>query len=66
MQSWRLISVFRASEANPPWGADFVHVEVRVLIEIKSGIWVNGRHNRAAGFNAGLEQPLRNWRRVVS
>lgn len=40
------------------WRADFAHLPSRTLIEIEGGIYVNGRHNRAAGFAADLEKYL--------
>ena len=50
------------------WRADFVHLPSRTLIEIEGGIYVNGRHNRGAGFAADLEKyleaALAGWRVV--
>jgi very-short-patch-repair endonuclease len=50
------------------WRADFAHLESRTLIEIEGGIYVNGRHNRGAGFAADLEKyleaSLAGWRVV--
>ena len=40
------------------WRADFAHVPSRTLIEIEGGIYVQGRHNRAAGFAADIEKYL--------
>ncbi len=48
------------------WRADFAHLPSRTLIEIEGGIYVNGRHNRGAGFAADLEKyfeaTLAGWR----
>ena len=48
------------------WRADFAHIPSRTLIEIEGGIYVNGRHNRGAGFAADLEKymeaSLAGWR----
>ncbi len=38
------------------WRADFAHLESKTLIEIEGGIYVNGRHNRGAGFAADMAQ----------
>ena len=50
------------------WRADFVHIGSRTLIELEGGVWVGGRHNRAAGFVADsekyLEATLAGWRVV--
>ena len=40
------------------WRADFAHLPSCTLIEIEGGIYVNGRHNRPAGFAADLEKYL--------
>lgn len=44
--------------AQRRWRSDFAYLPCRVLIEIEGGVWIQGRHNRAAGFNADLEKYL--------
>lgn len=38
------------------WRADFANISSRTLIEIEGGIWIHGRHNRAAGFVADMDK----------
>ena len=40
------------------WRADFAHLPSRTLIEIEGGIYIHGRHTRAAGFAADIEKYL--------
>ena len=50
------------------WRADYAHLESRTLIEIEGGVWMGGRHTRAAGFIADAEKyfeaALAGWRVV--
>ena len=44
--------------AERRWRADFAHLSSRTLIESEGCIYINGRHNRGAGFSANLEKYL--------
>lgn len=41
------------------WRADFAHLASRTLIEIEGGLYQQGRHNRAHGYQADCEKY--NW-----
>lgn len=38
------------------WRVGFAHIPTRTLIEIEGGIWIQGRHNRGAGFITDIEK----------
>ena len=58
---WRILNgpeLVREFEFHPErkWRVDFAHIPSRTLIEIEGGIWIQGRHNRGAGFITDIEK----------
>ena len=43
---------------HPEMARRLAHLESKTLIEIEGGIYINGRHNRPAGFADDLEKYL--------
>ncbi len=46
-----------AKEIGRKWRADFAYTDIRLLVEIEGGEWINGRHNR----NLGKDAEKYNW-----
>jgi very-short-patch-repair endonuclease len=38
------------------WRMDYAIVELKICIEIDGGVWINGRHNRGAGYIKDMEK----------
>ncbi len=58
---WRILNgpeLVREYQFHPErkWRVDFAHIPSRILIEIEGGIWIQGRHNRGAGFITDIEK----------
>jgi hypothetical protein len=68
---WRILNgpeLVREFQFHPErkWRVDFAHIPSRTLIEIEGGIWIQGRHNRGAGFITDIgkynEATFSGWR----
>ena len=46
-------------EPTRRWRSDFAHIASRTLIEVEGGLYQQGRHNRAQGYQADCEKY--NW-----
>lgn len=58
---WRILNgpeLVREFQFHPErkWRVDFAHIPSHTLIEIEGGIWIQGRHNRGAGFITDIEK----------
>ena len=38
------------------WKSDFAWPDRKIIVEVEGGIWVNGRHTRAIGFQKDCEK----------
>jgi hypothetical protein len=49
------IREYKFSESRK-WKIDFFFPEKMLAVEIEGGVWIHGRHNRAASFVADMEK----------
>lgn len=50
-----VVKEFRFHETRR-WRFDYAIPDLKIAIEIDGGVWVNGRHNRPAGFLGDMEK----------